>query len=141
MLNIEEEVVKVDCANEEFHNDINGLNINNNNFLVQDEDKDYVSCPFMDSRKTNIEPLRRYELKQIFNSVSTYNQCKKEVKFTIACIIINVQKLSMSRENTESNLIDLTDEEINSPKIILNLVKKRIQQYESLFKLKSAALQ
>ena len=72
---------------------------------------------------------------------SNYNQCKEEVKFIIVDLAINLQKLSMNRENTELNLIDITYKEINSLESILNLTKKSIQQYKSLFTPKNGAFQ
>ena len=41
--------------------------------------------------------------------------------------------MSISGENTESELIDLTDQEFNSTNAILNLMQKSIRQYKTAF--------
>ena len=55
---------------------------------------------------------------------SNYNHCTKEVKYIISRLIINLKNLSINRENTELNLLDVTDEDMNSPEKNLELTKK-----------------
>ena len=44
--------------------------------------------------------------------------------------------MSISGENTESDIMEFSEQKINSHEAILNLTKKSIRQYKTLFTLK-----
>ena len=96
--------------------------------MTQEKEEYYLKKSIHNTDTYNdIEPLSKNDIRQIFNMIaSNYDHCTKEVQYIIGGFVINIQKMSISGNNKESNLIDLGDEGMNSHEIIVHLTKKSI---------------
>ena len=103
--------------------------------MTQEKEEYYLKNSIHNRDTYNdIEPLSKNDIQQIFNMIaSNYDHCTKEVQYIIGGLAINIQKMSISGNNTESDLIDLGNDGMNSHETIVHLTKKSIRQYQTIF--------